>query len=179
MLMKQAYLDLMHEKNQSKITVKEICEKAEINRSSFYLHYAEPNDVLKEIEDEAIAEIGNYLRTIGAQKESDQDAKNYLISFLKYVKKNEELFRSLLVENTDPHFRKKIFSLSYELIRSSFDIHLPDSEKKFVYIFLVSGSLEVLDKWLESGFEKSEQTICTTLFSLCEGSIRSAMENRI
>ena len=61
MLMKQAYMALLNEKKTDKISVKDICERSEINRSTFYLHYAEPNDLLIEIEDEAIELIKDYL----------------------------------------------------------------------------------------------------------------------
>ena len=40
-----------------KITVKSICDKININRSTFYLHYSTINDVIDEIEDNIIQDI--------------------------------------------------------------------------------------------------------------------------
>ena len=47
-LMDQAFLALLEKKNYEFITVKEICEKAGVNRSTFYLHYETVNDLLAE-----------------------------------------------------------------------------------------------------------------------------------
>ena len=50
MLFKNAMMDLLKEKKAvEKITVKELCERAELNRSTFYAHYNEPMDLYIEI----------------------------------------------------------------------------------------------------------------------------------
>lgn len=46
--MDKALLELLEKKDFSYITVKEICEKAEVNRSTFYLHYETIGDLLEE-----------------------------------------------------------------------------------------------------------------------------------
>lgn len=46
--MDKAFLDLLQRKDFSFITVKEICEKAGVNRSTFYLHYETVGDLLEE-----------------------------------------------------------------------------------------------------------------------------------
>ena len=38
-MIQNIFLELLKEKPVAKITVKEICERAEINRSTFYKHY--------------------------------------------------------------------------------------------------------------------------------------------
>lgn len=46
--MDEAFLELLEKKDFAYITVKEICEKAGVNRSTFYLHYETVNDLLEE-----------------------------------------------------------------------------------------------------------------------------------
>lgn len=46
--MDKAFLSLLEKKDFSYITVKEICEKAKVNRSTFYLHYETLEDLLSE-----------------------------------------------------------------------------------------------------------------------------------
>lgn len=55
--MDKAFLELLEEKDFPYITVKEICAKAEVNRSTFYLHYETLNDLLLESVDYVIAVI--------------------------------------------------------------------------------------------------------------------------
>lgn len=48
LLMDEALIRLLEVKDYEYITVKEICEKAGVNRSTFYLHYETVNDLLSE-----------------------------------------------------------------------------------------------------------------------------------
>ena len=46
---KETFLELLKQKNFTKITVTEICKISEINRGTFYLHYYDIHDVLEDI----------------------------------------------------------------------------------------------------------------------------------
>lgn len=46
---KETFLDLLQENNINKITVKEICDNADINRATFYRYYTDIYDLLKKI----------------------------------------------------------------------------------------------------------------------------------
>lgn len=173
MLLKNAYMHLMHEKIVGKITVKDICEGAEVNRSTFYLYYNEPNDILKELEDETISLVVESLNSIGSLNEAPNDAKEYLMSFLHYVRKNDELLRTLLVENSDPHFRRKLLAVALNMAETSFDVPLPSEYKSGIYLFIVSGSIELLVDWIKNDYKTSEVKMCKLLYSLCEGCLRN------
>lgn len=172
MLMREAFIKLMHEKQPTRITVREICEKAEINRSTFYLHYNEPNDVLKEIEDEAIQEAAQYLHSIGASAKGFDNVKQLIASFLRYVQRNDEKLHILLVENNDPHFRKKLVDFTMKTMVREFEIPLGPVMKDYTYRFAVRGSMELLMEWIRSDYAIPETTLCDMLYTLCEGSIR-------
>ncbi len=174
LLMKQAYIRLMHEKQPSKITVKDICAGAEVNRSTFYLHYGQPNDLLIELEDEAIGQVSDSLRSIGGSFEKPADARRYLLEFLRYIRRNDELFRTLLAENSDPHFRRKLFAFAMTMAESAFDISMEAERKKAVYRFVISGSIDLLAEWIRSDYALPEQAECELLYSLSEGCIRQA-----
>ena len=173
MLLKQAYMKLLKEKKANKVTVRDICERAEVNRSTFYLHYAEPNDLLIEIEDEAIALVKEALSLIGAIHRPSPSVSEYLLTFVQYIRKNEELFRTLLIENNDPHFRWKLQDVALEMTESNFQVALDHDYKRIIYQFIISGSLEVLTEWIKRDFALSEHSICEILYRLSEGALRS------
>lgn len=174
MLLKQAYIRLMHERQPAKITVKDICEGAEVNRSTFYLHYTQPNDILIELEDEAIRQVSDSLRCIGGSAREHANAKQYLFTFLRYIQKNDELFRTLLVENSDPHFRRKLFDFAMDMVANSFNIPMGTEHKNMVYRFIISGSIDLLTEWIRSDYAAAEQLEGELLYNLCEGCIRQA-----
>lgn len=57
--MDKAFLELLSQKDFVFITVKEICEKAGVNRSTFYLHYETVADLLSESADYAYEQFMN------------------------------------------------------------------------------------------------------------------------
>ena len=57
MVLRDSLLELMQTAPINKITVKDICERADVNRGTFYLHYQDPYDLMHQIENELIDEF--------------------------------------------------------------------------------------------------------------------------
>ena len=53
-LIKDAFLELLSRKNVRHITVRELCEKAQINRATFYAHYMDIYDLKEQLENELL-----------------------------------------------------------------------------------------------------------------------------
>ena len=56
-----SFVALSKDKQLNKITVKEVCEKAELSRNAFYFHYKDINDLVDDIENSVIAELEKIL----------------------------------------------------------------------------------------------------------------------
>lgn len=67
-LMKEGLLRLLKKKHISKISVSELCKKAQINRTTFYRYYQTPSDVLQEI-------ALDYVKEFSGQAGSSQKAQ--------------------------------------------------------------------------------------------------------
>ena len=63
-LIRQAFLELLHEKPFEKITVTNLVERANLNRSTFYAHYPDMLGIIEEIEQETVAYIDNQLSNL-------------------------------------------------------------------------------------------------------------------
>ena len=96
LMFRKALAQLLKDKHISQISIREICEKAELNRSTFYLHYKNVYDLLEEIENEIAAEAD---KAIDFKKESQ-------IRFLKYLRENKDYYHILLTSN-DFNFMRK------------------------------------------------------------------------
>ena len=64
MLIRRAFTDLLRVKPVQSISIKELCEKAGVNRGTFYAHYASVHDLLMQMEDEMLAEINEVLSSL-------------------------------------------------------------------------------------------------------------------
>ena len=61
MVIKESFINLLEKKDLSRITVKEICEDADINRATFYSHYTDVYDLLRKIENELLENVNAQL----------------------------------------------------------------------------------------------------------------------
>ena len=61
--LRQGLAELLKEKSIKEITVKELVEKVDINRSTFYLHYTDIYDMMEKIENELTGEIEDLIHT--------------------------------------------------------------------------------------------------------------------
>ena len=63
MVITQSFIKLLGKKPLSRITVKEICEAAELNRATFYKHYLDVYDLLDKMEAQFLEELSSVLRS--------------------------------------------------------------------------------------------------------------------
>ena len=165
MLLKNAMLDLLAEKKSvEKISVRELCEIAELNRSTFYAHYSEPKELLNEMENELIASAQEHLNKIG--KANDNNAYAYILSFLEYIKKNDREYRLLLVDTTDTDFKNKFMRIAAGQLVESFDIELRPEEEQYIFAYILNGSSSVIIQWIRSGYAVGENTLVDLLFRM-------------
>lgn len=171
MLFKNAMMDLLTEKKTvEKITVKELCERAELNRSTFYAHYNEPMDLYIEIENDILEATANHLKWIG--EGDDFTAHKFIVSFLEYIKNNDKQFRTLFVEaNTE--FKSKFIQKSIIDIIGKFNVPLPKDIEQYVLSFVLNGSSGIVIQWIRSDYSIDENSVAELLFDLNENALRA------
>lgn len=165
LLFKNAIIDLLKKKGDiHKISVRELCQKAELNRSTFYAHYNEPKDLLEELENEILESTQEHLKKIRA--ENDIGAHKYILSFLKYIKDNDKQFRTLLIDSADPDFRSRFMQQSLIMFVENLDIELPKDTEQYVYSYILNGSTGIILQWMRSDYSVDENAVSELLFSI-------------
>ena len=165
LLFKNALMDLLKEKGSvAKISVRELCDRAELNRSTFYAHYQEPNDLLIEIETELLDATEEHLKKIGA--ENDIGAHKYILSFLQYIRQNDKPFRALLIDSTDPEFRSRFMQQSIIQFVENLRIVLPKELEQYIFSYILNGSTGIIIQWIRSDYAADENEIVSLLFSI-------------
>ena len=96
MMIQQTFLDLLMQKPISKITVKEICDIAQINRATFYKHYQDTYDLLEQFQSEAIQGL---LALI--ENSSEKSTEQILVSILTIMKENKDMFKKFSAMKED------------------------------------------------------------------------------
>lgn len=106
MRMDEAFLRLLEKKDFAYITVKELCETAGVNRSTFYLHYETMADLLSESAQYMNEQFLTYMNRntetfVTKMKECPLDelylvTQEYLTPYLNYIKEHQRLFRTAM-----------------------------------------------------------------------------------
>lgn len=150
-LLKDALITLMQDKPVSKTTIKEICEIAELNRSTFYLHYTDQYQLLQEIENDVLESTANYMENFRKSSETHV----YLDAFFQYVKEHQQIFRILFIDSETPGFQTRLTEQTLYYIQELSGIKKTDARTKYLYIYLMHGSSNILKEWIRSDFDVS------------------------
>ena len=152
-LLKNALVQLMQTQHISKISIRALCEVADINRSTFYVHYTDQYDLLNQVEQEVLDNLNRYL----SKQDLDENhpiSVQVLTKVLDYVKENEELFKALLSENCDFAFQKALMELA-QVISSQQNQSLDARTQEYIETFGLTGTISMLQKWLHDATDES------------------------
>lgn len=159
-LMDEALIELLDKKEFEFITVKEICVKAGVNRSTFYLHYETMGDLLEECAQYVLKNFYDHMKPVDSgviNRITDAPLEElifvtpeYLKPYLDYIKSNKRLYITLMNnvglfgwQNTYEQMFIKIF----DPIMSRFGF--PSDERAYTVMFYINGIMAVVKEWLK------------------------------
>ena len=171
MVLRQSLLELMKTRSINKITVKEICDLADVNRGTFYSHYSDPFDLLKYIENELFMEISTMLEHHALERTED-----LLVALFKCIKENSDICKILLGENGDSEFLKKILYIAHDQSISEWKKVIEAKDQKifdYLYTFTANGTIGILQDWIQSGIKETPEEIATIVMKITNTGVSS------
>lgn len=106
-ILKESFLKLLKEKPVNKITVKEVCELASLNRATFYTHYSDCFDLMEKIEEELVETFASSIRKIDSF-----DVRALIEAIYMMVEENEEAFMVLVFQGASPSILGRMVDLA-------------------------------------------------------------------
>ena len=170
-------LSLLEKKPFEYITISEICEKAGVNRSTFYLHYENTRDLLKETISYVLDNFTSYF-DVDTKKitlkfencdlqELNYINEKYLYPYLLFIKENRRVFFAVLSQPTtfDSNIIfQRLFDNIFNPILDRF--HYPRDEQNYVMMFYLNGITAIITEWLKDDCKKSIEEI-TNIIRYC------------
>lgn len=156
MVIKQSFLSLLSQKNINNISVKEICDSSEINRSTFYNHYKDAYDLLEQIQNEMCDQIQSALIN------TTQSKFSMASTVLSVVNHNLDLCKILFSEHGDKKFLRRIADIgqkhSIELWKGKYS-KATQEQLELVYLFISNGSVAIIESWVNHGLQEDLQNV--------------------
>lgn len=167
--MHAALIAILDKKDFELVTVKEICDTAGVNRSTFYLHYDNVNDLLSETVEAVYQDFLKHftdmnIEGVKVDNESNEDlfliTPKYLMPYLEFVEENQRLFY-IMYEKNEMMGAGRMYDVWFNTIFGPIltKYGVPEKEQSFIMIFYLNGIIGVVNEWVRRGCAESKDEI--------------------
>lgn len=160
-MIREAFLELLSGKDIRHITVRELCERAQINRGTFYKYYFDVYDLKEQIENELLLEFAesvNHFADIGALGSVSAVCR----TVFALLKENSDLCMILLGRDTGDGIIDKFVKIGHDVFMAFYGGRFPDTETEKLeryYLFISGGCVVSLRRWIMSGMKEPSDRI--------------------
>lgn len=155
MQIRESFLQLLATQPISRITVREVCEGAQINRATFYKHYADVYDLKAQIEEEMVTAICDLVH-----RSTLTNFHDTLLTILSTMKKNLERYLSLHTPSINllHQIIQRCFEDRLDYLHQYFP-HCSDTLLQWHFQYMCHGTAGVMFTWLENNMADSPETV--------------------
>jgi len=177
---RNAFAELLSEKDIQKITIKDIADAAVINRKTFYNYYAGVYSVVDEIENEIIMAFIDALRDVDF-KQLLHEPYEIFKKLTTIINSDFDFYSHLMKMDSNTSLISKIIQALEVNIKKSFSEQI--SMNKFtldlVFDYAIAGMITVYQKWFNSDRTESIEEISKALSIIVSSSVNGLLENGI
>ena len=148
-MIREAYMELLKEKDLSKITVTDIIMRADLNRATFYAHYPDVRGVTEEIENEIIEKMLEVLKEFQFTSFFRNPAP-LLLKISRYLEEDTDFYRILVRANGSEIFMEKLKKVFSDHMLNDSDIPESMRQSKMVELrvcYFAGGIVNLYKQW--------------------------------
>ena len=164
-LIQNTFLALLKEKQISQITIREICDIAKVNRSTFYRHYEDIYALMHSIEKEIFTEFLEEFLSV--TKSDNYISENNLAHMISHIKKHATFYYAYLTSNSQKLLIGTQSDLWNKYFISMFQGYGVTNERHMQYYFLFfkAGFISCIKQWLEEGCPESPEELASLIWN--------------
>ncbi len=164
-VIRDSFYALLKEKPVEKITVRELCEKAEINRATFYKHYQDCYDLLDKIEEEALVHFDELLASVEIR-----GLQPTLLDILRTIQENAASFEAFNRQSDNRSFIHRLagrcFHYMEQRIPLASEFNQEKNQQGMTYSFLAGGVVAVMEFWMHGGCKEPPEQVGALIVEL-------------
>ena len=178
--MDEALIMLLEKKDFEYITIKEICDTAGVNRSTFYLHYENTSDLLRETTRYIIDKHLSYYeidkQSLSLQFETCKREEllfitdEYLKPYLTFIKDNQRIFKVSIKQFNSLNMGDvygRMFEYIFNPILERFRV--PEKERAYMMKFYLTGVFAIVMEWLDNNCSDDMNTVIKVIVDCVMG----------
>lgn len=158
-MLKEALTDMLRETDIYHVSIRELCQRADVNRTTFYKYYGSQFDLLADMENDL---LGFLSKTI---TEHATDPNRIIESACEYMESHLEFGRLIINNNVDPLFPHKLFSLAAirEATLKKYSGQYDEAMMEYLYNYITYGAYRIICVWLNKEKRESPKQIASFL----------------
>ena len=166
--LRQALIELIEERGFDGFTTSQLCERAGLNRGTFYNHCTGKEDLITQFEDQILAEVTEYQVEMAdlslpvmALQAARRTPMRFLVNLFDYLRSEGDFLHAALGPGGDPAFAPRLReAVCDNLVRITLHEKYRENPSPFVgyYVaFFASAYLGIITRWIEMGMHESSQ----------------------
>ncbi|MGN0164546.1 MAG: TetR/AcrR family transcriptional regulator [Lachnospiraceae bacterium] len=165
MRMEQAMLEQMTNFPFEKITVKIICNRAGVNRSTFYAHYTDIYDMIEQMENNLRKELMEEYPVPGSVKPLSVES---FLPFLMFIREHREFYRVALKTRVEFPIKQGFEELWNQIIKPlSLKAGIVSEKEMMLYwIGFQAGFTMILRYWVENDCTESVELLAEIIHNV-------------
>ena len=163
-LLKESLLELMEQKHFSEISVRDVTDNADMNRTTFYLHYTDTTQLLQSMEEDLLAEAQVLVDAHIQETVADGTLRPVFEPILDFVVEHREVCTILFAE----HLQQLIHRNGTEVIRAWFQ-PMDDQQLSYLLRFITYGLIGLIREWFQKNMDLPKEELLVTAEFLVDG----------
>lgn len=166
-ILKETLIDMMKTKSVMDISIKKICEEADINRSTFYHHYQSTVELYDDIINDITADLNEILIK---EREKNSSHSELIAEMLAYVEARRDLFLVILSDNGNIGVGERLTTIVEQYIS------VEESSELATYCvqFITAGVANILWLWLNKEERLPPKDVANLITTIMQRGVRRA-----
>lgn len=165
------FSDLLETKSFDNITIQDLCEKANVRRSTFYRHFNDKYDLLNHI----VGTLIEYFRTLHLPEIDPKDPRQFFNKFMKdillFISDNKAMVKSVISINIYSEVYQILYNQIYAVVKRQIEFDKQIGQfyiDEFIYgEFLTGGILSVILNWIQYGQQSIDEVSSDIVTMIC------------
>lgn len=168
--LRDALISLLHERSWDDINIQILCERADIGRSTFYIHFQNKEELLVS----GFKDLQIFLRArAGPFQQGASDSLPFLRGLIEHVYEHRTLFRVIIGRGSGHVVQKRFREMVNQLFDEDISLDTVGWERDAVARYVAGAFIELLAWWIDVGTERSADDIENLFYQLTLPVIRS------
>lgn len=162
-IIEKAVLNLLKRKAYDSFSVKDICNEAGINRTTFYAHYQDINDFMIKFESKLAKKMQSIWKPVNTESVFDQDV---FVTFFSFIQEHKIFYQAFLKNNSPSFMANDMIKKHRDLLKQRMlkkNINYTDAEIDYHLHYFGGGLKAISGRWIQNGCKESPELMAKVI----------------